>query len=101
MIVDGGGVGTSNDTLLLGVLASVSSTIDDKCERSAFGSGFGPRTGTNRYDGSAGNCLRLRDDLLTVSSITLRLSTTATAVSPAPVADTDYYLRNGDGGYEP
>jgi len=49
MITDSGAtsLGTTNDTLLLGVLASVSETIDDRMERSGFGSGFGPRTGTN------------------------------------------------------
>lgn len=95
-----GGLGTTNDTLLLGVLASVSEAIDDRMERSAFGSGFGPRTGTNKYDGTGGNRLRLRDDLLTVTSITIRDST-ASSSEQTPGADTDYYLLNANGGYSP
>ena len=102
MITDSGAtsLGTTNDTLLLGVLASVSETIDDRMERSGFGSGFGPRTGTNRYNGSGGSTLRLRDDLLTVTSITIRPST-ASATTSTPAADTDYYLLDGEDGYGP
>lgn len=97
-IVDGGNMGTANDGLLLGILQSVSEIIDEKMERSAFGSGFGPRIGTNRYDGSGTNTLRLRDDLLSVTSITIRLTTTAVATTVL-VADTDYYLLDVNGGY--
>src|SRR3990170_2543849 len=102
MITDSGAtsLGTTNDTLLLGVLASVSETIDDRLERSGFGSGFGPRTGTNRYDGAGGSKLRLRDDLLTATTVTL-LDSTESATTQTPVADTDYYLLNADGTYEP
>lgn len=101
-IMDGGAttLGTTNDTPLLGHLASVSALIDEKMERSAFGSGFGPRTGTNKYDGKAGSRLRLRDDLLTVTSVTIRDST-ASSSTTALTADTDYYLLNGDGAYSP
>lgn len=101
-IRDGGAsdLGTTNDTLMLATLESVSETIDARMERSAFGSGFGPRTGTNKYDGNAGNKLRLRDDLLTVTSVTIRGSTAASATQ-TPVADTDYYLLNADGVYSP
>lgn len=82
----------------LGVLEAVSRLIEEKTERSEFTSGFGPRTGTNRYDGFAGSRLRLRDDLLSVTSITIRGSTAATATTTL-VADTDYYLLDANGGY--
>ena len=102
MITDSGAtsLGTTNDTLLLDKLVSVSETIDDRMERSAFGSGFGPRTGTNKYDGVGGSALRLRDDLLTVTSITIRPST-ASATTSTPTVDTDYYLLDGEDGYGP
>lgn len=100
-IVDGGtAAGTTNDSLLLGGLESVSRLIDDRAERSGFGSGFGPRTGTNRYDGCAGNTLRLRDDLLSLSSLVIRLSTADSATTTL-TADTDYYLVNDEGSYSP
>jgi hypothetical protein len=82
----------------LGVLESVSRLIEARMERSAFGSGFGPRTGTNRYDGCGRNYLRLVDDLLTVTSITI-LASTGAASSTVLVADTDYYLLDGNDGY--
>lgn len=82
----------------LAALESISRLIDEKMERSGFGSGFGPRIGTNRYDGNGGCHLRLRDDLLTVTSITLH-SSTASTDTQAPVADTDYYLQDEEGAY--
>lgn len=101
-IMDSGGtlLGTTNDAYYRGVLESVSALIDNRCERSAFGSGFGPRTGTNKYDAKAGSRVRLRDDLLTATTVTLRDST-ASSSTQTPVADTDYYLVNGDGTYSP
>lgn len=101
-IMDGGAsaLGTTNDTLLLGTLESVSRVIDEKMERSAFGSGFGPRTGTNKYDGTGGSRLRLRDDVLTATTVTIR-SSTASSSTQTPVADTDYYLLNAEGVYSP
>lgn len=86
--------------LKLGILESVSRLVDEKCERSDFHSGFGPRLGTNRYDGSGRNYLRLRDDCLTLTSLTIRLATRDTATI-IPIADTDYYLVNDEGVYEP
>ena len=82
----------------LGILESVSRVIDAKMERSEFGSGFGPRTATNRYDGSGGSVLRLRDDLLSVTSITIRPST-ASATTSTPTVDTDYYGLDENDGY--
>jgi len=86
--------------LKLGILESVSRVIDEKAERSDFGSGFGPRIGTNHYDGTARNTLRLRDDLLTLTSLTIRLATRDSGTI-TPTADTDFYLLNAEGAYEP
>lgn len=97
-IVDGGSYGTANDGLLLGGLDAVSRLIDAKCERSGFGSGFGPRTGTNQYDGCGENSLRLRDDLLTASAVTIRLATGASSSQSAALT-TDYYLLNANREY--
>lgn len=86
--------------LKLSILEAVSRVVDSKAERSEFGSGFGPRIGTNHYDGTGRNYLRLRDDLLTVTSITIRLATRDSGTI-LPAADTDYYLENDQGAYEP
>jgi hypothetical protein len=82
----------------LAVLESISRLIDEKMERSSFGSGFGPRIGTNKYDGTGGKTLRLRDDLQSVTSITIRPST-ASATTSTPTVDTDYYLLDDEDGY--
>lgn len=81
--------------LKLSILESVSRRIESACHRSQFGSGFGPRLGTNRYDTDGGNYLLLRDDLLTATTVTVA-ALTGDAGS-AVVVDTDYYLRNADG----
>lgn len=96
--VDGNGgadFGTANDTSLLLTIEAASRRIDAFCNRSRFGSGFGPRTGTNRYDGDGTGELMLGDDLLTVSSITI-YDGTALATYVTPAADTDYYLEPYD-----
>lgn len=84
----------------LATLEASSRRVDEWCQRSRFGSGFGPRTGTNRYDGAAGSCVRLDDDLLSLTTATLLDGTEGTSIG-TPVVDTDYYLRNGEGFYEP
>lgn len=91
---------SANSARALAVLESCSRRVDEWCGRSAYGSGFGPRTGINRYDGDGGNNLQLRDDLQSVTSITVRQAT-ASATTTTPAANTDYYLRNQRRGYEP
>lgn len=81
--------------LKLSILESVSRRIDAACHRSSFGSGFGPRIGTNKYDGDGCNELGLRDDLLSLSAFTVASVTGGAGVSP--VVDTDYFLANPDG----
>lgn len=88
----------STVALKLSILESVSRRIDDVSGRSEFGSGFGPRIGTNSYDGDGSNGLRLRDDLLTLTTLTLR-SVTAGATAYTPALTTDYFLRDEMGGY--
>lgn len=98
-LVDGGtGYGTTNDDELLQILQSVSASIDHYCRRTEpdhVTSGFGPRIGTNRYDADGGSCLRLGDDLLSVTTFTV-LDGTAAGTSQSPVVDTDYYLKPYD-----
>lgn len=50
-------------------LEGASRRIDAYCGRSRFGSGFGPRVGTNRYD-YPGWTLNLGDDLLSLGTVT-------------------------------
>ncbi len=94
------GSGSTNDSLALTILESVSRRVDAFCRRSRFGSGFGPRIGTNRYDASGGATLDFSDDLLSTTGVT-SYATTAASTSTAPVADTDWYLINQKGTYEP
>lgn len=81
--------------LKLAVLEAVSRRIDYVCHRSAFGSGFGPRTGVNYYDGDDTNTLLLNDDLLSLSAFTVAPNTTGTGVSPT--VTTDYFLASPNG----
>ena len=92
--------GTSNDDVVLGILEAVSERIDEWCQRSAFRSGFGPRTGTNRYDGSGTDRLDLLDDLLSPTSVTSYASTAASS-GTSLTANDDYYLVTSRGVYEP
>jgi hypothetical protein len=69
-MIDGGlDTWTASDAVLLDVLASASRRVDEFVARSGFGSGFGPRIGTNRYDGTGDAKLQLHDDLLTLTSV--------------------------------
>jgi len=52
-------------------LQGASRRVDGYCARSRFGSGFGPRVGTNRYDGTNERCLYLDDDLLAITGGTV------------------------------
>lgn len=79
----------------LSMLDAVSRRIDNACHRSAFGSGFGPRIGTNYYDGDNWNELLLRDDLQSLSAFTIAPATGGTGISPT--VTTDYFLANADG----
>lgn len=90
---DGGSadLGTVNDDALLLVLEGASRAVDDFCDRSSFGSGFGPRTATNRYDSDGSDELNLRDDFLSISSVTVYAGTGG--ASSALVENTDYYAR--------
>jgi hypothetical protein len=92
-------LGTANDGRYLSLLEGVSRDVDGFCDRSSFGSGFGPRVGTNRYDGHAGNRVCLDDDLLALTSVTL-LDTTAGTSLGTVAADTDYFLLDEHGHYE-
>lgn len=89
--------GTADDPLLLSVLASVSRSIDAWCKRTNPAhpmSGFGPRTGTNRYDGTGTNRLVLDDDLLSITSVTTTTSVGGSAI--AVTDETDFYKKPYD-----
>jgi hypothetical protein len=94
------GATSTNRGRALSGLEAASRRVEEWCGRSAYGSGFGPRTAVNRYDGTSTQDLDLRDDFLTISSISAKMSTAA-STSVTPVVDTDCYLRNQRGGYEP
>lgn len=87
-----------NDARRLSILEDVSRLVDFKAHRSIYGSGFGPRLGTNRYDGDGCNELFLRDDLFAVTSVTIR-PTTGSSTTYSPVIDTDYYGAGFGGSY--
>lgn len=83
----------STVALKLGILDAVSRVIDADMGRS-----FGPRLGTNRYNGSGRTSLRLGDDLQAITSITNRPST-GSATTTVLIADTDYYALDESDGY--
>jgi hypothetical protein len=86
---DSWGTATGADATLLALLEGASRRVDGWTMRSRFGSGFGPRIGTNRYDGGDSPVL-LDDDLLGTTSVTVRDGTGGGTVTLT--ADTDYYL---------
>lgn len=97
-LVEGGtDYGTASDAELLGVLEGASRRVDAACGRSRFGTGFGPRIGTNLYDGDGAGDLDLSDDLIAFTSGTVAGSTGGT--TSAITETTDFYLDNGFGHY--
>lgn len=85
--------GNFADEHILKLLRSVSASEDAYCQRTGPGrtaSGFGPRLGTNRYDGVPGRVLDLDDDLLAVTSVGVAQGLGSTATTY--VDETDFYL---------
>lgn len=82
-----GGLGTTNDELLRLMLEAASRRVDEFTNRSR--SGFGPRTGVNRYNGPGKAVLRLDDDLLAITSVTALEDIGGDAETI--VVDTDFY----------
>jgi hypothetical protein len=78
--------GTTDDAAMLRVLEAASRRVDAWCGRSAFGSGFGPRVASNVYDYDGSAWLSLRDDFISVTSVTAAATTGATqaALSSGP-----------------
>jgi hypothetical protein len=77
---------------ILKKLEAASRRVDWYCGRSRFGSGFGPRYGTNRYTPDA-DCpleLWLDDDLLALTSLSIALAVNQTPGSW--IEETDFYL---------
>ena len=69
------------------ILEAVSRDLEGFCMRSSFGSGFGPRTGTNRYSGDGGSTLDLNDDLLSITSLTTKGSLGASGTTHTEETD--------------
>lgn len=90
--IDGGdSAWDESDAMLLTLLEGASRRVDAWAARSDFGSGYGPRVGTNRYDHDGSSTVLLDDDLLGVTGITITEGTGGGTVNLA--IDTDYYLR--------
>src|SRR6185369_9173391 len=83
---------SSTPTGLLRRLEAASRRVDEWCGRSRFGSGFGPRIGTNRYSPDPDEHYRLwlDDDLVAITELTVAYTTGATGV--AYTEETDFYL---------
>jgi hypothetical protein len=78
-----------DDTTLLGFIEGASRRVDAFCDRSSFGSGFGPRIGTNRYDHDGASTIDLRDDVI---SGTFEILAGTGGGTTALTVDDDYYL---------
>ena len=78
----------------LAVLESSSRRVDAFCDRSRFGSGFGPRLGTNRYT-VRGRSLWLADDLLAITA-TVTATDTVNGTATNIVDETDYLKHTGE-----
>jgi hypothetical protein len=85
------GTATGGDATLLSLLEGASRRVDGWTMRSDFGSGYGPRIGTNRYDHDGSSTLLLNDDLIGATGVSVLDGTGGSTVSFA--ADTDYYLK--------
>jgi hypothetical protein len=86
-----GGLGTTNDGPMLTLLEGASRTVDAYCDRSQFGTGFGPRVASNRYDAHDSDYLNLEDDFLAISAVTVLAGTGGT--SSSLTEETDYYTQ--------
>lgn len=65
----------------LSILQAASRDIDEFCRRSRFQSGFGPRLGTNRYNGDGGRVLDLDDDLISITTLTIKADLTGSGTT--------------------
>lgn len=91
-LIDGGQADwDDSDALILALLEGASRRIDGYCDRSTFGSGFGPRIAANRYDLDGARRVLLRDDFVGFTSLSMLDGTgggTATLT-----LDTDVYAK--------
>lgn len=85
-----GGIATGLDDDILSALEGASRRVEAFVDRSRFGSGFGPRIATNRYNGDGSCDLWLQDDFIAIGTVTVYDATAGTA-TVTPVADTDFY----------
>lgn len=102
-LVDGGAnYGATNDVAMLGILEAASRRVEGYAGRSPAGqSGFGPRTGTNKYDAQGwygavqfyqdNIVFPLNDDLISASTVTFLDQTGGNATTVTE--GTDFYLQ--------
>ena len=86
------GITSLSDASILATLESATRTVEGFCDRSEWGTGFGPRVASNRYEGDGTDALHLRDDLVGVTSVTVYSPPTASTATYTLAQDTDFYL---------
>lgn len=86
------GITSLSDEDILSTLDGASRAVDAFVDRSRFGTGFGPRIASNRYDGLALAELPLKDDFAGVSSVSVYWPPTESVATYTLTQDTDYYL---------
>jgi hypothetical protein len=90
-------LGNTGEAAILTFLEGASRSVDAFCDRSRFGSGFGPRTGANSYDDPGVSVLRLDDDLLAITSVTT--TDTIGGGTTTLTETTDFLARRSHGIY--
>lgn len=86
------GLSSGADESILATLEAASRAVDAFCDRSDFGSGFGPRIASNRYEGEGEDEIELRDDFLAVTSVEVYVPPTASVATYTLAPTTDFYL---------
>lgn len=90
------GVASGLDDEILSLLEGASRRVDAYVDRSNFGSGFGPRIASNRYEGDTFGDLDLRDDFL-AATITIYDPPTESVATYTLAETTDFYLKPYNG----
>ena len=85
------GITTLSDASLLATLEGASRAVDAYLDRSEFGTGFGPRVASNRYEGEGLSALQLDDDLVGVTGVSIYSPPTESVATYTLTLDTDYY----------
>lgn len=86
------GIISLTDASILSTLEAATRTVEGFCDRSAWQTGFGPRVASNRYEGDGTDRIALRDDFITVTSVTVFEPPTASTATYTLAESTDFYL---------